>query len=148
MIKANKPVVEEAVMEEDVEDSKPSRRRGDEPLTEEEIQEEIAKKRENMEKLKRKQKKRTRELAAKERQRQALGINSSSFGVEEDVELFSLADTAKRSELSGIDEVDLSDLEDGFDDVKDSDDEGEDNFGLIELDDDELEQELEAEYLR
>lgn len=134
-----------------------ARRPRDAPLTEDEIQEEILKRRERMERETRKQKKHNRLQAAKERKRQALGMNSDSFGVQDDMELFSLADqyeggaanSRTMADLEGIRDVDLEGLDSDFDKLSDSDeDDGRDNFGLLELDDDGLEDELEAEYLR
>ena len=158
MKKASKEETEETqVTELSLEESDGKARRArDVPLTEDEIQEEILKQRERMERQTRKQKKHTRLQAAKERKRQALGMNSDSFGVQEDVELFSLADkyeggaSNKRTmeDLEGIGEVDLDDLESDFDNVSEGDEDQEDNFGLLELDDDGLEAELESEYLR
>lgn len=117
-------------------------------LTEEEIQEEIQDRRAQLALIAQKQKKKTRLSAQKERRRQQLGMTSDSFGVDEDMELFSLnkSDTKYQSELEGVQEVDLEELEEGFDEDSE-DEEGNDN-GLIQLDDDALEDELESEYLR
>jgi AdoMet-dependent rRNA methyltransferase SPB1 len=119
-----------------------------EPLTEEEIQEEILKRRESIERLKRKEKKRARELAAKGRARQALGMNNNSFGFDGEVELFKLDDDVERQDLSGVDDIDLEELESDFD--ANSDDENREagpDTSLIELADDDLEHELEQNYL-
>jgi AdoMet-dependent rRNA methyltransferase SPB1 len=75
--------------------------------TDDEIQEEIMKAREHLEARARKEKKSTREKMAKERNRLALGINSNSFGVDEDMELFSLPTNIRESQIEGITEVDL-----------------------------------------
>lgn len=79
--------------------------------TEDEIQEEIMKAREHLEARARKEKKSTREKMAKERNRLALGINSNSFGVDEDMELFSLPTNIRESQIDGITEVDLESSE-------------------------------------
>lgn len=118
-----------------------------EPLTEEEIQEEIMKRRENIEREKRKEKKKSRELASKERARQALGINNNSFGYENERELFTLNDDLVRNDLDGIDDVELNELSSNFDEGSDSENEDESNNGLIVMDDN-LEAELEQDYLR
>jgi AdoMet-dependent rRNA methyltransferase SPB1 len=118
-----------------------------EPLTEEEIQEEILRRRETIERLKRKEKKRTRESAAKERARQALGMNNNSFGYDGETELFRLDDSVVRQDLEGIDEIDLEELSSDFDEDSDkSDEDAPRDTSLIELDDD-LENELEQSYL-
>jgi AdoMet-dependent rRNA methyltransferase SPB1 len=75
--------------------------------TDDEIQEEIMKAREHLEARARKEKKSTREKMAKERNRLALGINSNSFGVDDDMELFSLPTNIRESQIDGITEVDL-----------------------------------------
>jgi AdoMet-dependent rRNA methyltransferase SPB1 len=123
------------------------------PLTEEEIQIEISQQRENMDRQKRKEKKKTRLQAAKERSRQALGISNASFGVEQDMELFSLGNEGiqTRSDLGGVDEVGLDELPPDFDEAENessSDAEGADTGGLIELEEDGLEDQLEQDYLR
>ena len=117
-------------------------------LTEEEIQEEIQERRAQLALIAHKEKKKTRLSAQKERRRQQLGMTSDSFGVDEDMELFSLnkSDTKYQSELEGVQEVDLEELEEGFE--EDSEDEDADDNGLIELDNEGLETELETEYLR
>jgi AdoMet-dependent rRNA methyltransferase SPB1 len=121
-----------------------------EPLTEEEIQEEILRRRESIERLKRKEKKRSRELAAKDRARQALGMNSNSFGFDGEVELFKLEDDVERQDLSGVDDIDLEELESDFDENSDDEElkkkEAGADTSLIELDDN-LEHELEQNYL-
>ena len=117
-------------------------------LTEDEIQEEIEERRAKLALLAHKEKKKLRQSAQKERRRQQLGMTSDSFGVDEDMELFSLdkTDAKYQSELDGIQEVDLEELDEDFDE-DDKNEDSEDN-GLIELDDETLEDELEGEYLR
>lgn len=119
------------------------------PLTEEEIQQEIAAKRQRLEEDKRKQKKKQRELSAKERRRQALGINSDSFGVGEDMELFHISgdQVSSRSDLEGVDDVDLEELEAGFDDDDELVQERR-TAAMITMEGDELENELDLAYKR
>jgi AdoMet-dependent rRNA methyltransferase SPB1 len=145
IVKAGEPTpITESVDEVQVKEQKGKRT---EPLTEEEIQEEILRRRETIERLKRKEKKRSRESAAKERARQALGMNSNSFGFDGETELFTLDDNVVRQDLEGIDEIDLDELESDFDEDSDmSDQDAPRDTSLIELDDD-LENELEQNYL-
>lgn len=144
IVNAGQGEIEQEKEESQVQEKKGKRT---EPLTEEEIQEEIQRRRENLEREKRKEKKKMREAAAKERARQALGMNNNSFGIDGETELFKLDDNVFREDLEGVDEIDLEELSSDFDDDSDqSDNDGPDN-SLIELDDD-LEHELEQDYLR
>jgi AdoMet-dependent rRNA methyltransferase SPB1 len=68
----------------------------------------------------RREKKKLRQKAAKERQRQALGINNNAFSNAEDMELFSLSGSGvhKSSDLNAVHDVDLDDETDGNDQNK------------------------------
>ena len=101
---------EAAARVENGEDEKPDRRaRNALPATEEEIQEEIWAMRAKIEQEARKEKKATREKMAKDRKRQALGMTSNSFAVEDDEELFRVPAEARTSHLKGVTEVNLED---------------------------------------
>ena len=77
------------------------------------IEEAIAKELEDMthgaEAAERKTKKKLRSKAARERQRQALGINNNAFGDAEDTELFALDDALLERDLDDLNDVDLED---------------------------------------
>lgn len=66
----------------------------------------------------RREKKKLRQKAAKERQRQALGINNNAFSNAEDMELFSLNGIHKSSDLNAVHDVDLDGETDDFDQNK------------------------------
>ena len=81
------------------------------PLSDEQIQEEISELRGKILQDQRKEKKKKLKIASKSRGRQALGMSSDSFGVEEDEELFSLHHSMKSSDLDALIDVDLDDEE-------------------------------------
>ena len=126
--------------------------------TDESIQEEIMKLRTNALQQEKRDKKKSRLVASKERQRQALGMTNNAFGEANDMELFMIPSTSTHSQVDSIRDVDL-DLEerDPTDFIDDEDEEWTGGRGstsrvgprgLIVKEEDELEDELESAYLR
>ena len=97
-------------------------------------------------------KKKTRLKASKERQRQVLGISANAFGDADDMELFSLGHATKASHLDGVNDVDLDDDEDKNHEIWMDDyakvDEKIELPSIILADADDLEMELEDHYKR
>ena len=134
------------------------------PATEEEIQEEIWEMRSKMAKEAKKEKKSNREKMAKERKRQALGITSNSFAVDDDPDLFRVPGEMRESHLKSITEVNLEDADAGnfvasdSDDDDDSEGSGGDHLkkivtkrsrdASIFIENDDIENELEEDYIR
>ena len=121
------------------------------PLSDAQIQEEIHEMRSKILQQEHKVKKKERKLAAKQRERKAIGISSESFGVDEDEELFSLNPSIKLKHLDGLVNVDLEDENvivprDEFED----DEMAKQQSGAVFINksEDDLENELEEEYLR
>jgi len=116
--------------------------------TEEAIQEEIMQMRAQAALSNRREKKKSRLAASKERQRQALGMTNNAFGAAEDMELFSLSASMEPSRMEDIDDVDLEDENAAeWMDEEGANEDGEDGNGLIMVEDD-LEGELEDQYMR
>lgn len=110
------------------------------PLTDADIDEEIQAQREKYAAKLKKDKKHQRELAAKLRTRQALGMTHNSFELVQDAELFAL----NGGITDDMVDVDLETAE-----FMDSDEEDNSNDKrLIQLNDADLEDELEEEYVR
>ena len=114
------------------------------PKTEDEIQEEILKMRENMLKQVKREKKKTRELAAKERTRQALGMTVNAFSGEEDNELFNLSE-AEAADATG--DIEAIELPDDIFETQEQDAEAPLKDSLL-ITENNLEDELESAYLR
>jgi hypothetical protein len=131
-------------------------------LTEEQqIQMDILKFREQDMRERRKEKKKSREKESKERTRQALGMSNKSFGVDEDAELFTIDASSTRDVLEKIADVNLTstDAKDlrfsGFADEMNESEEEEaidrlrkKNNGLLQYNEDEMDDELEMDYIR
>ena len=123
--------------------------------TDESIQEEIAKLRSIAVQSEKREKKKSRQSAAKERQRQALGMTNNAFGEADDMELFSMSANAESSEFNDVNDVDLENEErEPTDWIHDDDEDGSDMDegrvapgGLLVAQDD-LEGELEGAYMR
>ena len=130
--------------------------------TDETIQEEITKLRQNALQSDKREKKKGRLAAAKERQRQALGMTNNAFGEADDMELFTLPVSSKRSQIDRVVDVDLDQEE--MDPTEmlnddDDDDDGDDDAngfssdkigrnGIVVRDEEDLEDELETAYMR
>ena len=101
-----------------------------------------------------KEKKREKKLATKQRERRALGISNESFGLEEDEELFSLNPNLTLGDLNGVVDVDLATEDvhiprDKYEDEEMARAEGKGKeVVFIHPDEEDLEEELEAEYAR
>ena len=97
-------------------------------------------------------KKKTRLKASKERQRQVLGISANAFGDADDMELFSLGHATRASQLDGVNEVDLDNEDDKNLEIWMEDyskiDEKIELPSIILADADDLEAELETQYKR
>ena len=116
------------------------------PKTEEEIQEEILRMRENLDKKAKREKKKARELASRERTRQALGMNVNAFSGEEDEELFDLAEAEAADAVGDIEELELA--EDPFESEVEEEDVRDPSKEAILVNENNLEDELESDYLR
>jgi AdoMet-dependent rRNA methyltransferase SPB1 len=141
-----------AKSEEDMEEVEKDKRKrkGDIDETDESIQEEIMKLRMSALERDKREKKKARLNASKERQRQALGMTNNAFGEATDMELFSLPTSMSAKQHSKIEEVDLGDEEMDLldDDDEDSETVGGMSRGGVIFGEDELEDELESAYLR
>ena len=97
-------------------------------------------------------KKKTRLKASKERQRQVLGISANAFGDADDMELFALGHATRASQLDGVNEVDLDDDDDENHEIWMEDyakvDEKLVLPGIIIANEDDLDEELESQYKR
>jgi AdoMet-dependent rRNA methyltransferase SPB1 len=97
-------------------------------------------------------KKKTRLKASKERQRQVLGISANAFGDADDMELFTLGHATRASQLGGVNEVDLDDEDDDNQEIWMDDyaklDEKIALPSIIVADENDLENELESQYKR
>lgn len=140
----------------------PTRRsRSDLPATEEEIQEEIWAMRAKIDTQAKKEKKAVREKMAKDRKRQALGMSSNSFAVDEDQELFKVPAEVRQSHMRGVTEVNLDDQDAAQYVGGDSDEEGLEGGSKIGkliagrvkaasiiIDQEDMEAQLEEDYIR
>ena len=131
-------------------EEKTSRRRNDSEIMD--VDAEIERMNSQMNQADKRDKKKTRLKASKERQRQVLGISANAFGDAHEMELFSLGHSTKASQLAGINEVDLDDDEDDNHEKWMEDyskvDEKLDLPKIILADEDDLEDELESQYKR
>lgn len=142
-------------VEEEKEEVADRRDRNRLPQTEEEIQAEILSLREGLMKKSQKEKKKARELAARERSRQAMGITTNAFGGEEDMELFNLAEAEAADALGDIDDLILFDGDDEEEAIEVNGEffapsslTGKAKKDALIVVDDDLEGELEGAYLR
>jgi AdoMet-dependent rRNA methyltransferase SPB1 len=131
------------------EEAKKKRIRRDDELMDVDV--EIERLNSQIEHADKKDKKKDRTQAAKERRRQVLGISANAFGDDVDQELFALGHKTKASQLEGVNEVDLDDDEDEnheiwMEDYKKVDEKPE--IPSIILTEEDLEEELEGQYKR
>jgi len=131
-------------------------------LSEEDIQLEIAQLKYQQSQLDRKEKKKSRQLTAKERQRQYLGMTGNSFEVAPDMELFSIGGATTYQQLSEMAEVNLEEIDPLFEDDVDELEllreesvqnipgkkRGSSRSSIIEVTEENLEDELEIAYQR
>lgn len=116
------------------------------------VDEEIERMNTQLNQADRRDKKKTRLKASKERQRQVLGISANAFGDADDMELFSLGHATRASQLDGVNDVDLDDDEDKNHEIWMDDyskvDEKIELPSIIMADAENLEEELEDHYRR
>ncbi len=135
-------------------ETKKDRRSKDVPASEEEIQQEILAMREQMDRRKKHEKKALREKMAKARTRQALGMTSGSFAVDQDSELFSIPVEMRESHLANLTEVNLDSKEASglvgsmSDDEDVVDGRGGKSLGAVVVGDEDLDNQLEEDYIR
>ena len=95
----------------------PTSAKGDGAL---DLDEELARLTSSVDVAARREQKKLRQKAAKERQRQALGINNNAFADSHDMELFSLSGIHRSTELDAVHDVDFDDDNDDINRNKES----------------------------
>ena len=122
------------------------------PLDEMDVDEEIERMNTKLNQADKRDKKKTRLKASKERQRQVLGISANAFGDADDMELFSMGHSTRASQLEGVNDVYIDDDEDKNLEIWQDDyaklDEKLELPSIILADADDLEAELETQYKR
>ena len=124
--------------------------RGKGPMTDEEIAQELEAFKLQASQLKRKETKKKRLEASKLRARQALGMDANAMAMDEDEELFSLSKSTTVADVDALNDVNLEDMEwqNEEDEVAEAQRKYKNNKGVIVYEKEELDDELETDYIR